>query len=60
VSPEQRREAIARLLEDCPEASQRAIADAIGCSEATVARDMAKLSLADRRSSSTDPDNPPT
>jgi len=29
VTPEQRREAIARLLEDCPDASQRAIAEAV-------------------------------
>jgi hypothetical protein len=43
VTPEQRREAIARLLADCPDASQRMIADAVGCSQATVARDMAKL-----------------
>jgi hypothetical protein len=44
MTPEQRREAIARLLADCPDASQRMIADAVGCSQATVARDMAKLS----------------
>jgi hypothetical protein len=44
MTPEQRREAIARLLEDCPEASQRVIAQAVDCSQATVARDMAKLS----------------
>lgn len=44
MTPEQRREAIARLLEDCPEASQRVIAEAVGCSQATVARDIAKLS----------------
>jgi DNA-binding Lrp family transcriptional regulator len=44
MRPEQRREAIARLLGDCPDASQRAIAEAVGCSQATVARDIAKLS----------------
>jgi hypothetical protein len=44
VTPEQRREAIERLLADDPTASQRAIADAVGCSQATVARDIAKLS----------------
>jgi DNA-binding Lrp family transcriptional regulator len=44
MTPDERRAAIARLLEDCPDASQRVIAEAIGCSQATVARDMAKLS----------------
>lgn len=44
MTPDERRAAIASLLEDCPDASQRVIADAIGCSQATVARDMAKLS----------------
>jgi biotin operon repressor len=44
VTPEQRREAIERLLAEDPTASQRAIAEAVGCSQATVARDIAKLS----------------
>ena len=44
MTPEQRRAQIARLLEDCPEASQQVIAEAVGCSQATVARDIAKLS----------------
>lgn len=44
MTPDERRAAIARLLEDFPDASQRVIADAIGCSQATVARDIAKLS----------------
>jgi hypothetical protein len=43
VTPEQRREAIERLLADDPTASQRAIAEAVGCSQATVLRDIAKL-----------------
>jgi hypothetical protein len=44
MTPEQRRAQIADILRDYPEASQRAIADVVGCSQATVARDMAKLS----------------
>jgi hypothetical protein len=44
TTPEQRREAIRLLLEDDPMESQRAIAEAVGCSQATVARDIAKLS----------------
>jgi DNA-binding Lrp family transcriptional regulator len=44
MTPEQdRREAIRQLLDDDPTASQRAIAEAVGCSQATVARDIAKL-----------------
>jgi hypothetical protein len=43
VTPDQRREAVRRALEDNPDASQRAIAEAVGCSQATVLRDIAKL-----------------
>lgn len=44
MTPEQqRREAMRQLLDDDPTASQRAIAEAVGCSQATVARDIAKL-----------------
>ncbi|MDT5010814.1 MAG: hypothetical protein QOH57_2431 [Mycobacterium sp.] len=39
MTPDERRATIAKILEDCPEASQRTIADAVGCSQATVARD---------------------
>jgi DNA-binding Lrp family transcriptional regulator len=44
MTPDERRAKIAAILRDCPEASQRMIADAVGCSQATVARDCAKLS----------------
>jgi predicted DNA-binding transcriptional regulator YafY len=43
MNADQRREAIRRLLEDTPDASQRAIAEAVGCSQPTVLRDIAKL-----------------
>lgn len=44
MTPDERRARIAAILRDYPEASQRTIADAVGCSQATVARDIAKLS----------------
>lgn len=44
MTPDERRAQIAAIVRDCPEASQRMIADAVGCSQATVARDLAKLS----------------
>ena len=43
MSPDERRRRIAALLADDPDASQRAIAKAVGCSQATVLRDIAKL-----------------
>jgi predicted ArsR family transcriptional regulator len=43
VTPEQRRSAVERALADDPTASERTIAIALGCSQATVRRDMAAL-----------------
>ncbi len=43
MTPEQRRQAVERLLADDPDASQRAIAKALGVSQATVRRDIAAL-----------------
>jgi DNA-binding Lrp family transcriptional regulator len=47
MDPDVRRAKIAALLRDNPEASQRAIAKAVGCSQATVLRDIAKLTGGD-------------
>lgn len=43
MSPDERRRQIATMLEDCPTASQRSIADALGCSQKTVSRDVIEL-----------------
>jgi DeoR/GlpR family transcriptional regulator of sugar metabolism len=43
MTPEQRRQAVAKCLEENPKMTQRAIAKAIGVSQASVARDMAAL-----------------
>lgn len=43
MTPEQRRQAVAKCLEENPKMSQRAIAKAIGASQASVARDIAAM-----------------
>ncbi|MDT5137796.1 MAG: hypothetical protein QOD58_2058, partial [Mycobacterium sp.] len=45
MTPEERRQAVAALLAENPSMSQRAIAKVVGCSQASIRRDMAALGV---------------
>ncbi len=46
MTPEQRRQAVERMLAESPQISQSEIAKACGCSQKTISRDIAKLTAA--------------
>jgi hypothetical protein len=45
MTPEQRRQAVAAILAEKPSMSQRAIAKVLGCSQASIRRDMAAVGV---------------